>query len=189
MRTSQGANRPAALTSETDAQLPPREPEWTNALRIWQSIWMTRSYWLTVFTVETWNEFLDHGGDVAGFSEARWSYVCNIRPGDYLVCYIMRISKFSGLLEVVGEPFVDRQPIWSSRVFASRVPVQVLLKLEPDQGIPVKEMFDELTIFDNLANLKYWSSKFQTSPYRWNKHDGDTIVGAIQAKLSSNREK
>jgi hypothetical protein len=146
---------------------------------------MTRSYWLTVFTVETWNEFLDHGGDVAGFNETRWSYVRNIRPGDYLVCYIMRISRFSGLLEVVGEPFIDRQPIWSSRVFASRVPVRVLLNLEPDRGIPVKEMFDKLTIFDKLADMKYWSSRFQTSPYRWSEYDGDTMVRALQeAKLS-----
>jgi hypothetical protein len=30
----------------------------------WQTIDMPQMYWLNLFTVETWKEFLDHGGDV-----------------------------------------------------------------------------------------------------------------------------
>jgi len=30
---------------------------------------MARTYWIDLFTIETWKEFLDHGGDVSGFSE------------------------------------------------------------------------------------------------------------------------
>ena len=36
---------------------------------------MSRTYWLDLFTVETWKEFLDHGGKVSGFSEKRWATV------------------------------------------------------------------------------------------------------------------
>ena len=32
---------------------------------------MARTYWIDLFTIETWKEFLDHGGDVSGFSEKR----------------------------------------------------------------------------------------------------------------------
>jgi hypothetical protein len=141
---------------------------------------MTHNYWLTTFTIETWDEFLDHGGDIAGYGEERWTSVRNMEQGDYLLCYLMRISRFVGLLEVAGEPFFDRQQIWSSRTFPSRVPVRTLLTLKPEQGIPVKEMLEELTIFHNLANLKWWSSRFTVSPLRWNEQDGNTVVSALQ---------
>jgi hypothetical protein len=32
---------------------------------------MARTYWIDLFTIGTWEEFLDHGGDVSGFSEKR----------------------------------------------------------------------------------------------------------------------
>lgn len=76
---------------------------------------MARTYWLNLFTVETWKEFQDHGGNVSGFNEKRWSTVRRIKPGDYLLCYLTRVSRWVGLLEVVGEPFFDEEPIWSSQ--------------------------------------------------------------------------
>jgi hypothetical protein len=39
---------------------------------------MPQTYWLDLFTVETWKEFLDHGGDVTGFREKRWKIVQKI---------------------------------------------------------------------------------------------------------------
>jgi len=75
------------------------------------------SYWLGLFTVETWKEFLDHGADVSGFSDKRWKLVQKIRPGDYLLCYLTRVSRWVGVLQVTDEPFFDQTPIWSSKVF------------------------------------------------------------------------
>lgn len=89
-----------------------------------QTVRMARTYWLDLFTVETWKEFLDHGSDMSGFSERRWPSVQKMKPGDYLLCYLTRVSRWVGLLEVVGEPFIDEEPIWSSQVYPSRVPVQ-----------------------------------------------------------------
>jgi hypothetical protein len=76
-----------------------------------QTIGMPRTYCLDLFTVETWKEFLDHGGNVSGFSEKRWTTVQKIKPGDYLLCYLTRVSRWVGLLEVVGKPFFDEEPI------------------------------------------------------------------------------
>ena len=84
---------------------------------------MSRTYWIVLFTVETWQEFLDHGGDVVGFSDKRWATVQQIRPDDHLLCYLTQASRWVGLLEATGEPFQDDQPIWKSQVFPSRVPV------------------------------------------------------------------
>ena len=53
----------------------------------WQTIDMPQTYWLDLFTVENWQEFRDHGGDVTGFREKRWKTVQKIKHGDYLLCY------------------------------------------------------------------------------------------------------
>jgi hypothetical protein len=84
-----------------------------------------RTYWLDLFTVETWQEFRDNGANVSGFSEARLATVKRMKPGDYLLCFLTRASRWVGILEVTGEPFFDETPIWSSQVFPSRVPVKV----------------------------------------------------------------
>jgi hypothetical protein len=52
-----------------------------------------------------------------------------MKPGDYLLCYLTRLSRRVGLLEIAAEPFFDEEPIGSSQVFPSRVSVKVLLAL------------------------------------------------------------
>ena len=66
-----------------------------------------RTYWLDLFTGTTWREFLDAGGGVSGFRERRWNTVRQIKPGDYLICYLTGISRFIGMLEVRSKPYVD----------------------------------------------------------------------------------
>jgi hypothetical protein len=93
---------------------------------------MARTYWLALFTAETWKEFQAHGGDTSGFRRSRWPTVQRMRPGDYLLCYLTRVSRWVGLLEVVGEPFLGDEPIWSSDVYPSRLHVKTILALSPE---------------------------------------------------------
>jgi hypothetical protein len=141
---------------------------------------MPRTYWLDLFTVETWKEFLDHGGNVSGFSEKRWATVQKIKPGDYLLCYLTRASRWVGLLEVMGEPFFDEKPIWSSQVYPSRIGVHVVLALAPEHGVPVLEMREDLTVFHGLDNPNRWQGPFRGTPVRWKAADGEAIIRALQ---------
>jgi hypothetical protein len=109
----------------------------------------TASFWLDLFTWETWNEFLKHGGKVSGFRESRWSTVQKVASGDILLCYLTGVSRFIGALEVVGEPFQDKTPVWHSDVFPARLPVKVtsvysgllrmadLIAMQPNINIPL----------------------------------------------------
>jgi hypothetical protein len=141
---------------------------------------MARTYWLDLFTIETWQEFLEHGGDVSGFSEARWPTVQKMKPDDYLLCYLTRASRWVGVLEVAGAPFVDDKPIWKSQPFPSRIPVRVVVAVRPEHGVPVLSMRDELTVFQNLDNPNRWSGPFRGSPARWKAADGETILRAVR---------
>jgi len=57
-----------------------------------------------------------------------------MKPGDYLLCYLTRVSRWVGVLEVTGEPLFDGAPIWSSGVFPNRVRVRVVLAVRPELG-------------------------------------------------------
>ena len=57
------------------------------------------SFWLDLFTWETWNEFLQHGGKISGFRESRWPTVQKVAAGDILLCYLTGVSRFVGALE------------------------------------------------------------------------------------------
>jgi hypothetical protein len=142
---------------------------------------MARTYWIDLFTVETWREFLAHGADVSGFSEKKRATVQRIKPDDYLLCYLTRLSRWVGLLEVVSEPFFDEEPIWSAQAYPWRVKVRPVLTLEPKYGVPVLDMRGELTAFRNLSNPNQWQGPFRASPTRWRVPDGEAVVRALQA--------
>jgi predicted RNA-binding protein len=141
---------------------------------------VARTYWLDLFTLETWQEFRDHGGHVSGFSEARFPTVKRMKPGDYLLCYLTRVSRWVGVLEVTGEAFYDESPIWQSQTFPSRVPVTPVITLDPEHGVPVLDMREELSVFQGLDNPNRWSGPFRGSPARWKSADGDAIVSALR---------
>jgi hypothetical protein len=138
-----------------------------------------RSYWLDLFTDQTWREFLKAGGDVSGFSALRWNTVKRIKPNDYLLCYLTGISRWIGVLEVIGEPFQDSARIWSDWEFPSRIKVRVVAALTPETAVPVVEMWDTLSVFRDLKNPNRWSGPFRASPAKWKKQDGEAVVAAV----------
>jgi len=71
-----------------------------------------RNYWLDLFTGQTWQEFLDAGGNVTGFRIKRWKTVQRIKKGDYFVCYLTGVSRFIGILEVTSDAYQDTSKIW-----------------------------------------------------------------------------
>jgi EVE domain-containing protein len=106
-----------------------------------------RTYWLDLFTRKTWQEFLDAGAQVSGFRESRWKTVQQMKVGDYLLCYLVGLSRWISILEIVSEPFRDNVPIWENEAFPCRVRVKIVAKLTPETAIPIVKMRDRLSIF------------------------------------------
>ena len=145
---------------------------------------MEPTYWLDLFTHQTSKEFLAAGAKVSGFRENRWKTVQGMKPGDVLLCYLTGVSRWIGLLEVTGPAFKDTSPIWSANEFPARVPVKLTAKHEPLTGVPVVEMRDRLSIFQDLKSPHAWTGRFRGSPYRWSPEDGRAWVAAVREALS-----
>lgn len=139
-----------------------------------------RSYWLDLFSGTTWQEFLDSGADVSGFREGRWKTVQQMKPGDYLLCYLTGVSRWIGLLEVVSEPFKDDAQIWKDHIFPCRVHVKPIVRLTPETAVPIFELQDRLSIFQNLSSPFSWTGHLRGSPAKWKADDGEIIVRALR---------
>ena len=143
---------------------------------------MARTYWLDLFTGSTWQEFIDAGANVSGFSATRAKAVEKIRPGDYLLCYLTGVSRFVGVLEVTSKPFVDSAPIWGEGAFPRRVNVRPLVMLRPETGIPILDFRGTLSIFRDLeTSPNAWTGHLRAAPTRWSPEDGEAVVAAVFA--------
>jgi predicted RNA-binding protein len=138
-----------------------------------------RNYWLDLFTGATWNEFKSAGAKVSGFRESRWNTVQKIKPGDYLLCYLTGVSRFIGILEVNDAPYRDRTLIWKDEDFPCRLKVRMVTELAPEAAVPVLELRDKLSFFQNLTSPHAWTGHFRASPAKWESTDGEAVVEAI----------
>src|SRR5215210_3294795 len=144
-----------------------------------------RTYWLDLFTGTTWHEFLHAGATVTGFRERRWKTVQQIKVGDYLLCYLTGVSRFIGVLEATSEPYWDETPIWRDEVFPCRLSVEVIAALTPEAAVPIFELQEQLTIFQNLKSPAAWTGHVRGSPARWKPSDGEAVVYAVMEAVEN----
>jgi hypothetical protein len=111
----------------------------------------TMTYWLDLFTGVTWNEFRKSGGKVSGFRETRWTTVQKINERDIFLCYLTGISRFVGLLEVTGKPFIS-----------------------------VHDLRGRLSCFLKSEATNAWTGAFRGSPTKWSQSDGEAVVEALR---------
>jgi hypothetical protein len=142
-----------------------------------------RKYWLQLFTIPTWNRFVETGAKVAGFRENMRHSVNRIAPGDYLLAYLTGVSRFIALLEATSQPFVDRTPIWPEAVFPERVSVRIIASLTPETAISVHDLSHRLSMFRNTTSASGWTGSFRQSPSRWSESDAGVVIKAITAPV------
>jgi hypothetical protein len=145
----------------------------------------SRTYWLDLFTGTTWQEFLDAGATVSGFRQRRWKTVQRIKPGDYLLCYLTGVSRFIGVLEATSEPYWDETPIWKDEVFPCRLKVEAIATLTPETAVPIFELKEQLTIFQNLKSPGAWTGHVRGSPATWKPSDGEAVVYAVMEAMEN----
>jgi DGQHR domain-containing protein len=142
-------------------------------------------YWLDLFTPETWEEARENNFKLSGFRENRWTLVQKIKPGDFLVCYIARESRFSGILKVISEPYKDYEKaskIWKSNSFPCVMDVEPAITLDILHSIPVDQVIPKLTIFSK------WGGIVRGSPNRLNEKDGDIIKGLLEDSVKNKKK-
>lgn len=68
------------------------------------------AYFIDLFSPETYEAFARSTRDVSGFRLRHKGIAERIKAGDIFVCYLTRLSRWFGLLEVIEGPFIDDKP-------------------------------------------------------------------------------
>ena len=100
------------------------------------------NYWLDLFTPFTWTRFRNHGADISGFRQRqRKAAFERVKKGDLLLCYLVKLSRWCGVLEITSEAFEDHSPIFSDTEdpFTIRFHVKPRTLLDFEKAIPIEQ--------------------------------------------------
>lgn len=141
---------------------------------------MDPKYYLALFNEETWNEFLDNGSSIYGTNLNKQRRMETINVGDFLICYVTKLSRFVGLLKINSKAYLDNSRIWKNDIYPVRTSVHPIYVLKVDNGIPISELKEDLEIFTNLKNSKGWGGFFINSLNTFKEHDAEIIINKLK---------
>jgi hypothetical protein len=138
------------------------------------------TYWLDLFTGQTWREFKDYGASVSGFRKRMHNAVERIKPGDILLCYLTGVMRWVGALEVTGQS-ADKKPIWQFDEFPERLSVKPIVLLSPEHGVPMDALEGKVDFYRSRADRPGFNGFLRMSPNRFKSSgDADLIFRLLQ---------
>ena len=145
------------------------------------------AYYIDLFSPETYEAFTQSSREISGFRSRHKNVASKIKPGDIFVCYLTRLSRWFGLLEVVEGPFVDSTPIFvkENDPFVVRFRVRSTVWLEIDKGIPIHEqsIWTGLSFTQELdGGSLSWTGKVRGSLVRLDDRDGTFLASKLKAQ-------
>ena len=149
-------------------------------------------YYTNLFSPETYNAFSKSDQTISGFRKHQKNTVANLKVGDKLICYVTRISRWIGILEVTEKYFEDDTPIFFTEKdpFIMRVKVKPVVWLSLDKAIPIHEDF----IWNSLSFTKtlpkrstQWTGMVRNSLNRLEETDAKLLVDALTNQNIENK--
>ena len=150
------------------------------------------TYFLSLFSPETYEAFRASDQTVSGFRERQRNAAERVHPGDRLICYMTKLGRWFGQLEVIDGPFVDRTPVFHPEddPFIIRFRVKPLILLEVEKAVPIRdpELWDALTFTREHARTSpTWTGKLRTSLAPLEDSDGELIARLLQRQAGDGR--
>jgi hypothetical protein len=150
------------------------------------------AYYVDLFSPETYQAFSNSDRTVSGFRERHESLAKRILPGDTLVCYVTKLSRWLGLLTVDAGPYKDAAPVFAAEndPFIVRFKVSPAIWLDLDRAVPIhdEEMWNGLSFTRELPhNSIAWTGMVRGSLVRLEDSDGEFISQLLRRQLVNPR--
>lgn len=151
------------------------------------------AYVLNLFTPETWEAFQRNGSGVSGFKvRQRKAAENNVKPGDIFLCYLVRLSRWCGALQVLSPAFEDSTPIYNDPdPFVIRFNVKPITLLQPENSVPI---FDD-EVWRTLSSTRDfepgtsgWTGQFRSSLRKLDDGDGEFLLRRLGAQAEAPQE-
>ena len=150
------------------------------------------AYYIDLFSPATYAAFRASSMNVSGFRPRQESIAQRVSAGDIYVCYMTRLSRWFGLLEVVDGPFIDNTPIFVQEddPFTVRFRVRPLVILDPEKSIPIHDdqIWNGLSFTRHLpAGSLAWTGKVRSSLVHLEDEDGRFLSDRIKEQATGGR--
>jgi hypothetical protein len=146
------------------------------------------NYWSDLFTPETFEAFARSDRTISGFRDSQRSMAEKVRVRDKFICYMVRMSRWIGVLDVLDGPFTDNAPIFvpDDDPFVVRFKVRTAVWLSLEKTIPIHEpeVYSRLTFTRDVKPGGYWLGPLRRSLVKLNQDDGaflDSLLQRLQA--------
>jgi hypothetical protein len=148
------------------------------------------TYYLNLFTPDTWEAFRKHGSKVSGFRQRQEAYASeHVNPGDIFLCYLVLLSRWCGALEITSGAFHDSSPIFSDPdPFVVRFQVKPVVELDPERSLPIfeDEIWNHLIETQGIGKgAKGWAKYYRGSLRRMADGDGDHLLTLLRKQAEA----
>jgi hypothetical protein len=150
------------------------------------------AYYIDLFSPETYEAFRRSSRDVSGFRLRQKSIAERINAGDIFVCYMTRLSRWFGVLEVIEGPYVDSAPVFVAEddPFVVRFRVRPIAVLDPEKSIPIHDddIWKGLSFTRNLEpGSPAWTGMVRSSLVHLEDDDGRFLAKRLSAQCKDGR--
>jgi predicted RNA-binding protein len=147
------------------------------------------AYFLDLFSPETYETFSKSDRTVSGFRLRHQNAAGRLKIGDKLICYMTKLSRWIGILEVQSEWFKDDSPIFypTEDPFVIRFRVKPVVWLPKEKAIPIHDdrVWRSLSFTrDYEQNTPQWTGKVRTSLNQLDNADGRFLEEFIMQQAS-----
>ncbi len=147
------------------------------------------AYFIDLFSPETYEAFAQSSRDISGFGLYHKNRAEKIRPGDVFVCYLTRVCRWFGLLEVIEGPFIDTKPVFveENDPYVVRFRVRPAVWLEINKSIPIHDdaIWAGLSFTRGLEQGSIrWAGKFRGSLNSLDDQDGAFLAEKLTAQAA-----
>ena len=142
------------------------------------------NYFLDLFSPETYEAFGRSDRSVSGFRPRHKNAAERVRTGDKLVCYMTRVSRWFGVLEVLEGPFRDSTPIFVQEAdpFVVRFRVRPIVWLAVEKAVPIYEdaVWNQLSFTKGQTRgTPTWTGRVRTSLVQFSDADGRLLESLL----------
>jgi hypothetical protein len=151
------------------------------------------AYFLDLFSPETHKAFGESDRTISGFRPRQRNVAGRVKAGDKLVCYVTRLSRWIGILEVVEGPFIDDTPIFydENDPFVVRFKVQPVVWLPVEKGIPIyaDHVWNHLSFTcEHVRGLSTWTGKVRASLVALSDADGAFLEALLKEQAQGGQD-
>ncbi|MBI4828865.1 MAG: hypothetical protein HY804_08660 [Nitrospinae bacterium] len=145
------------------------------------------AYYLDLFSPTTYEDFNHSDKTSTGFRFRQRNTALRLQPSDKFICYITKLSRWIGVLEMQNGPVIENDSEYDPFVVRFRVKPLVWLPLEKAIPIRVDHVWNRLSFTRDFSHQggSQWTAKLRKSLVLMDEADGSYLESLLREQMTS----